>query len=117
GAAGMLCAALFGLALFVPFRYVMPAYAAPTLGRSPVGAASHALDITYGDTFGLLGYDLKPERAKPGEQVQLELYWRVLRAPDRNYAASVQLLSGEGTLGQYDSLPGEGRIATRRLQA
>jgi hypothetical protein len=41
----------------------------------------------------------------------------VLDGMDRNYSVTVQLLTGEGPAGQYDSFPGQGRLATRRLQA
>jgi hypothetical protein len=118
-AAGGVGLGLLSLAVFVPVRYVLPAYAAPAIARSAsaIGRPAHTLDITYGGTFQLLGYDLTPERARPGAAAYVDLYWGVLKAPGANYSVSVQLLSGEGTLGQDDSLPGAGKIATRRLAA
>ena len=109
---------LLALAVFLPFRYIAPAYARPFIASdgAAIGQPSHPVQITYGGKLALLGYDLTPSTAVPGQEVRLRLYWRVLSAMDENYSVTAQLLSGEGLLGQDDSFPGQGRIATRRLQ-
>ncbi|HLG74428.1 MAG TPA: hypothetical protein VK009_28750, partial [Chloroflexota bacterium] len=109
-------ALLVALAVYLPFRYIFPAYERPAISSSPVGQPSKTAGITYGGKLALLGYDLPATSAKPGDDVTLRLYWRVLDSMDRNYSVTVQLLTGEGPAGQYDSFPGQGRIATRRLQ-
>ena len=42
---------------------------------------AHTLDVAAGDEIELLGYDLAPESATPGETVALTLYWRARSAP------------------------------------
>ncbi len=116
--AGMvLPALLLGLAVYLPFRYIFPAYARPRVESAPAGQPSQAARIAYGGKLALLGYDVSQQSPRPGDEVQLQLYWQVLRSPDQNYSVTVQLLTGNGPAGQYDSFPGEGRIATRHLRA
>jgi len=113
-----LSAVLLGLALYLPFRYIFPAYERPAIATSPaaIGQPSHPAPITYGGKLALLGYDLSPAAAEPGQDVGLRLYWHVLDGMDQNYSVTTQILTGEGPVGQYDSFPGQGRIATRRLR-
>jgi 4-amino-4-deoxy-L-arabinose transferase-like glycosyltransferase len=108
--------ALLALAAYLPFQYIFPAYERPPILTAPAGQPSTATTVDYGGKLELLGYDLPATTAKPGDDVTLRLYWRVLGNMDRNYSVTVQLLTGEGPAGQYDSFPGQGRIATRRLQ-
>ncbi|MFI5266250.1 MAG: glycosyltransferase family 39 protein [Chloroflexota bacterium] len=113
-----LSALLLGLAAYMPFRYIFPAYERPSIAtsRAAIGQPSHPTQLTYGGKLALLGYDLSPAAALPGQKVGLRLYWQVLGTMDQNYSVTTQLLTGEGAVGQYDSFPGQGRIATRRLR-
>ncbi|HEY8694003.1 MAG TPA: phospholipid carrier-dependent glycosyltransferase [Chloroflexota bacterium] len=118
-AAAGVSALLLGLAIYMPLRYIFPAYERPAIAssRAAIGQPSQAGQITYGGKLALLGYDLSPAMAQPGHDVGLRLYWQVLAGMDQNYSVTTQLLTGEGAVGQDDSFPGQGRIATRRLRA
>jgi hypothetical protein len=111
-----LASTLVVLAAWLPFRYIFPAYERPVITGSPAGQPSHTAAITYGGKLALLGYDLSRPSARPGEDVELRLYWQVADDVDRNYSVTVQLLTADGVAGQYDSFPGQGRIATRHLR-
>lgn len=118
-AALAMAALLLGLAAYLPFRYIAPAYARPAIGLSSaaIGRPSHPVQVAYAGKLALIGYDLSPASVGPGQNVTLRLYWHVLAAMDQNYSVTTQLLTGEGVVGQDDSFPGQGRIATRRLKA
>jgi 4-amino-4-deoxy-L-arabinose transferase-like glycosyltransferase len=142
-------ALLLALAAYLPFRYIFPAYARPEVAPSAaiIGQPSHPAHIDYAGKLQLLGYDLSPQTARPGDGVTVGLYWRVLEDIEQNYSVTVQLLTAglevqsntpcQGQrcacqpagaragacfptvllAGQYDSFPGQGRIATRHLRA
>ncbi len=114
-----LSALLLALAAYLPFRYIFPAYARPEVATSAaaIGKPTHPARIDYGGQFRLLGYDVSAEEVRPGDEVTVGLYWQVVRDIPRNYSVTVQLLTSDGLAGQYDSFPGQGRIATRHLRA
>jgi hypothetical protein len=107
---------LLGLAFAVPFAIIAPAYAQPP--DLAVATPAHRLDVTFGDTLDLLGYDTPPASAQPGDEVTLQLYWH-LRAPAaKDYSIFVHLLSADDVIiAQRDMYPGQGTLATSQLHA
>jgi len=95
---------LLGLAVYVPFGVIRPAYL-PQLGADQV-SISHPLQVTFGDQFLLRGYDLEQEPLA----VTLTLYWESPRRPDFDYSVFVHLVDERGELiGQQDHAPGSDR--------
>lgn len=65
-----------------------------------------ALEATFADSLTLLGYDLSPERPRPGDILALTLYWRVDARPPGDLIAFSQLLNaGDHIYAQHDKPP------------
>jgi hypothetical protein len=61
---------------------------------------------------------VQPVRARPGEVVDVTLYWQALQEPDTDYAVTVQVFGREGKrIGQRDSFTGSGNYPTREWPA
>jgi hypothetical protein len=61
---------------------------------SPPGqayAAQHNLRVDFGHQIELLGYDLPQQCVRPGEKIQLVLYWHALAPMDKNYQTFAHL--------------------------
>lgn len=72
----------------------------------PVGPA-HRLDIVYGDTVVLVGYEVVPEPLVAGEPAQITLYWDPLREMKEDWTTFVQVIDKTGNkAGQSDHRPG-----------
>ncbi len=70
----------------------------------------HPLDIQVGETAELLGYDIANTAARPGEALQLTLYWRALEPSAISYTVFTHLLDAGGVVrGQSDSVPARGQ--------
>ncbi|MDP2728565.1 MAG: hypothetical protein Q8P59_13615, partial [Dehalococcoidia bacterium] len=70
---------LAGMAAVVPFLYIMPAYPSPPIVSSETAREfSNPLYINFDDKIELLGYELSPREARPGADVTVTLYWRIL---------------------------------------
>jgi len=69
----------------------------------PVGARFQSIE--------LLGYDLGPI-VRPGDTLQLTLYWRALAETDTSYTVFVHLLDSTGIRAQRDQIPGTGAFPT-----
>jgi hypothetical protein len=73
----------------------------------------HPLEAQLGDAVRILGYDLEPSDARPGDSLRLTLVWECLSPMDIPYTVFVHLLDEEGNIrGQRDSVPGEGTLPT-----
>ena len=85
-------------------------------GRQRVFAApaiQHPLAARLGSSVELLGYDLSAATVRPGEHLQVTLYWRALGTMGQSYTVFVQMLdAGNQIVGQHDGLPGEGALPT-----
>ncbi len=67
----------------------------------------HDVDLTYGDTVRLAGYDLIPATLAPGQPLQVVLYWEPLQLMGADWTTFVQVLNSEDAkLGQSDHRPG-----------
>jgi hypothetical protein len=73
----------------------------------------HRLGVRFGERFELLGYDLSPDVARPGGEIDLRLYWRSLAPAGRSYKVFVHLVGPDGKLyGQRDAYPKGGALPT-----
>ena len=99
-----------------------PIAAVTPLGTIVVAASERSFELprmghTVGKDFGgeirLAGYDLAPERARPGSPLRLRLYWQAGRQPARNYTVFTHLLDeSDRVVGQMDGQPDRGRAPT-----
>ncbi|MDH7487708.1 MAG: glycosyltransferase family 39 protein [Anaerolineae bacterium] len=114
---GVLVGALFVLAVWAPFRYIVPAYAPPPLlAELPSRALPRAAD--FGGQVRLLGYELREENVRPGEALHVTLYWEALAAMDRDYSVFIHLVDDHDLIvAQRDSYPAGGNGITSRWPA
>ena len=104
----------FALALFVPFAYTLPAYARPPLlSPNALTRISHPIQATFADQFQLLGYDLDTRAIRPGDTLQIALYWRALTPMNESYRVFVHLIGqGDRSAGGADVIPARGAFPT-----
>jgi 4-amino-4-deoxy-L-arabinose transferase-like glycosyltransferase len=114
----VVAALMFAFALFIPFRYILPAYAEPSLlSPADVQAIPHPLGINFGNKAELLGYDVGKGRVRVGEAIAVTLYWRCLGPMERNYTLAVQVLGPDyESYGGVNLYPGRGNFATSLWQ-
>jgi 4-amino-4-deoxy-L-arabinose transferase-like glycosyltransferase len=73
----------------------------------------HALSVSLGDAITLLGYDLSSQRARPGQDLTLTLYWRAEADGEEWLKVFTHLVGAQGTLlAQHDGVPGSGAAPT-----
>jgi len=89
------------------------------LGRLRVLDPAHAdpppipLDATVGPAITLTGYELQPETPRPGQPLELTLYWQTRGTPVEDYTVFTQLLGPDGRVwSQRDNPPQQGRYPT-----
>ncbi len=83
--------------------------------NSPPGQAviaQHPAHDHLGEDIQLLGYDLSSEAVRPGEYLQVVIYWYATAAPEHNYASFVHFAAGLSPLAQADK-PYPAERATR----
>lgn len=104
------------LALLAPFLWIAPAYRPSDLLET--ADVPNRLEVTFGDEFRLLGYDLSPSPLEPGQAVNLTLYLETLRPPTRDWSLFVHLVDDlDIILAQDDRYPRQGLINARSLRA
>jgi hypothetical protein len=73
----------------------------------------HRNGSLLGGKIELLGYELKEEPIRPGEALELTLYWQAREEIEESYTVFTQLLDGKGNIqGQQDGIPVEGMYPT-----
>ncbi|HRT30885.1 MAG TPA: hypothetical protein P5211_00545, partial [Anaerolineae bacterium] len=102
--AGGIAVSLLALAIYMPGWVIRPAYQrAPTITEVEI---SYPLEVNFGQTLILRGYDL----AQDPLAVTITLYWEAAQRPDFDYSVFVHLLNDQGELlGQQDHAPGSNR--------
>lgn len=90
---------------------IRPAY---TADPPYTGSIQHRLEARFGDRLELVGYDdPQPRDAAPGKPISLTLYWRALRALDRDEVVDLAALDVENRQGLKQSTwPQDGRAPT-----
>jgi 4-amino-4-deoxy-L-arabinose transferase-like glycosyltransferase len=94
------------LAFASPFGAIVPRYARP-LVRSTADIPQDALlNDAVSDGAQLVGIDIEPKTARPGETVSVTLYWETRATPPAALRVVVQLWTFGGRLvGQHDRTP------------
>jgi 4-amino-4-deoxy-L-arabinose transferase-like glycosyltransferase len=108
--------ALALLTLLAPFLYIRPAYAPPQ--RLP-SVATPALDqqteLVFEQQIRYLGFrvDTPRQRVRPGDTLDVTIYWQGLKQMDRNYSAFIRLYGkGDVPVHVLDTYPGGGMWPT-----
>jgi mannosyltransferase len=78
---------------------------------------AHPFRAEFGGQMRLLGYDLAPTAAAPGDTLYLALYWAAMGQAATNYTTLAQLLGPDGRVyAQHDRLTGDDAYPTSRWQ-
>jgi len=81
--------------------------------RARPGEVPNPISINFGERMELAGYDLDRRIVRPGEPVELALYWRGRREMDVNYTISTQLIDpAQRKAAQLDGCPLDGAAPT-----
>jgi len=103
---------MLSLSLLALVNYLLPAYDRPS--SLPEDASiPNQVNVSFDHLVTLLGYDLSQTSIRPGEFIDIELYWEVTGQPPGNYLLFVHLIDGAGTIvAQRDTHPGLGNFAS-----
>lgn len=107
------------LAILTPFTTIAPAYARPqALTSAKLPADATHTDLTYADRVRLLGYQVTPPVAHPGERVDVTLYWQMLESVSTDFSVFVHVFGRDRQLiASIDTYPGLGNFPTSQWQA
>ncbi|MBI5876673.1 MAG: glycosyltransferase family 39 protein [Chloroflexi bacterium] len=95
---------------------IAPAYTAAPLA-SAVPAAFARPPVRFGDALELIGVEPPPAAARPGDTIDVALYWRAIDPMSADYSVFVHLLdAGDLIVGQRDTYPGLGLRPTTQLK-
>ena len=75
---------------------IVTLYAFPPAGAD--AAPVERVGKTFGDALRLEGYSIRPWPARPGQAVQVALFWRAVRRPVVDYRVSLRLAAPDGKL-------------------
>ncbi len=104
------------LALFIPFRWIAPVYAAPSL-LSASEPLPNPLAARFDERIRLIGYTLERNTVQPGDAIDLTLFWQADMPIDENYSVFVHATDEVGILqAQRDAQPGLGNLPTSRWE-
>ena len=115
GALAIAClASMAALSTLALSFYIVPAYSLPpVLPSESAEAAPRNLNIDFGGQARLLGSAVQPPRARPGDVVEVTLYWQALQDVKADHSVTVQVFGRDGQrIGQRDSFPGLGSYPT-----
>jgi hypothetical protein len=69
----------------------------------------------FGENIRLLGYSIENDELKPGNKLEITLYWQAEGAAERYWSVFVHLLGPDGELvGQHDKVPYDGLYPPNR---
>jgi len=103
--------ALIALSLVALCGYLAPAYARPATWNEG-DALPNPVDVRFDTLVALRGYAFNPAAVRPGEPVDIELYWEVAGQPPGDYLLFVHLVDAEtgALVAQRDTHPGLGNF-------
>jgi hypothetical protein len=77
------------------------------LGPAVQGLPQHPHDVQLAGAVALNGYDVSPSSPRPGQELQISLYWQALHPLEESYHSFVHLLDEAGQrIAQSDHQPG-----------
>jgi len=113
----IILAMLVGVAAWLPYGVVAPAYLpGPLLTEADLPADLTRLDWTYNGEMKLVGVKIEADKVRPGERVPVTAYWQALQSMETNYSVFVHLIGRDYTnVGQMNTYPGLGLRPTSTL--
>jgi 4-amino-4-deoxy-L-arabinose transferase-like glycosyltransferase len=115
---GVVGGGLLLLVVVSPFRYIMPAYARPSLlVEMELPADAQRVDWDINGEMRLLGYRLERPSIHPAETLPVTLYWQALAPMTEDLSVFVHLLGQDrAVVGQVNTYPGVGTWPTTLLK-
>ncbi|MBN1887213.1 MAG: glycosyltransferase family 39 protein [Thermoflexales bacterium] len=107
------------LSASLPFGLIAPAYARPAqLTPAQLASIQQPVNVTFGSSLALLGYDAPATSVQAGGSISITLYWQTLSKPDRDYSVFVHLLDEHELEVQAKgpAYPGRGNLLATTLQ-
>jgi 4-amino-4-deoxy-L-arabinose transferase-like glycosyltransferase len=92
---GIALAIIISITVVAPFVIIQPAYARPIVSALPDEA--HRTSTLFGDVE-LVGYQVKTDRVKTGEPIEVVTYWRKNAADAASPSGVIALLSPDGQI-------------------
>lgn len=113
----LLSAFMLALAASAPFTAILPAYARPAdLIAEAVPPTARPFDVDYGGKVRLLAFETDKVRIRPGDTLDVTLYWQALAPMEQDFSVYVQVFGWQQELDQADSYPGGGTYPTNLWQ-
>ncbi len=114
----VLTAALVGIAAWLPYQVVVPAYIPqPFLTEADLPADLPRLNLTYRDEMRLIGVKIEAAAVQPGDTVPITVYWQALKRMPTDYSIFIHLFGrGQADAGQLNTYPGLGLRPTSTLE-
>jgi hypothetical protein len=85
----------------------------PLANVTSPGAAENIPSVTFGDTVQLTGFSVDQTTIRPGQTIQLNLFWRALARSEVDYTIFVHLLDSDDNLvAGHDAQPLAGQYPT-----
>ncbi|MBI3537553.1 MAG: glycosyltransferase family 39 protein [Chloroflexi bacterium] len=106
------------LVIFFPlltlFAVALPNYTRPPLlSADDLSRAPNSTAINFANLIELRGYVIDARIARPGESLDITLYWRARARMNESYRAFVQLVGAENKIiGSADVIPARGAFPT-----
>jgi hypothetical protein len=105
-----------GVGLLALLAWVRPLFAPPPMVDAARIHPQHPLQVQFGTSIALLGYDLRADAPGPGRIVEVTLYWRALERMSSDYTLALQLAAiapgDTRTLLNFNTWPGGGNLPT-----
>jgi hypothetical protein len=113
--------ALAALTLLAPFVYIRPAYALPQVIATdgPLVTGITPTELYFEDKIRWVGFRVNNpgQRVKPGDELDVTLYWQALQPFDKNYSAFIKVYGkGDVPVHELDTYPGGGMFQTTLWQ-
>lgn len=117
-----LIAALAAITLLSPFIYIAPAYALPEKLKDEtlIPPDTQFTQLYFENKIRWIGFRVNTpaQRVRPGEVLDVTLYWQALRPMERNYSAFIRVLGRDDTpVHVLNTYPGGGMWQTTLWQA
>ncbi|MCA9971186.1 MAG: glycosyltransferase family 39 protein [Anaerolineales bacterium] len=107
--------ALLALTLTALFGYLAPAYARPAAWAADT-AVPNPVNAQFDTLVNLRGYEVGQTAVRPGEPIDVTLYWEVTGRPPGNFLLFVHLQDDVGMVAQRDTHPGLGHFPSSQWQ-
>jgi 4-amino-4-deoxy-L-arabinose transferase-like glycosyltransferase len=104
--------AMLAFSLLALFGYIAPAYARPPAIAAGATIPNPA-NVRFDALATLLGYEVSGPAVRPGEVIEVKLFWQVEARPPGNYLLFIHLVDDIGAIiTQRDTHPGLGNFPT-----